>query len=93
MMPGLKDKIIPPDRAIIEQIEEQIGVQLTPRSLGEIMFVSKNGYALDKKGQVKGVNLDNTKIKDILFLSDLDGLTHLALIIKPSNLARKWQDF
>ena len=78
-MPGLKDKIIPADRAIIEQIEKQTDIKLKPLPLNEIKYYGNNGYTLDKKGQVQGLNLDHRKIKDISFLSGLGRLTHLSL--------------
>ncbi len=65
------------DIDIIRQIEKQLGIQLKPLPFGKIMGWQNIGYALDKASQVQGLNLDNRKIKDISFLKNLGGLTHL----------------
>ncbi|MCX6578770.1 MAG: GTP-binding protein [Candidatus Aminicenantes bacterium] len=66
------------DMEIIRKIEKLTGGKLKPRPLEGIWGI-ENGYALDKTGQVQGVNLDNREIKDISFLRSLSGLTHLYL--------------
>ncbi len=68
------------DIDIIRQIEKQLGIELEPVPFEKIMVWGNNCYALDKTGQVQGLNLDNKKIKDISFLKNLGGLTHLSLI-------------
>lgn len=69
---------LPADIKIIEQIEKQIGKKLKSLPLEKISGAD-NGYALDNAGQVQGLNLEDTKIKDISFLRDLCELTHLSL--------------
>jgi hypothetical protein len=64
---------------IIKQIEKQLGIKLKPVPFKYIMAWQNNGYALDKTGQVQGLNLDNREIKDISFLKNLSGLTYLSL--------------
>ena len=67
------------DMEIIRQIEKQWRIELKPLPLDRIMRYVGNGYALDQTGQVQGLNLDKRKIKDISFLRDLSGLSHLSL--------------
>jgi 3',5'-cyclic AMP phosphodiesterase CpdA len=67
------------DIKIIEQIEKQIGKKLKPQTLENIMNLYNNGYVLDNAGQVQGLNLDGTKVKDISIIENLGGLTHLSL--------------
>jgi internalin A len=64
---------------IIRQIGNQLGIKLKPVTLEKIISWHNNGYALDKTGQVQGLNLANRKIKDISFLKNFGGLTHLSL--------------
>ncbi|MCX6581333.1 MAG: leucine-rich repeat domain-containing protein [Candidatus Aminicenantes bacterium] len=67
------------DMAIIKQIEKQSEKELKPFPLKKI-FWGKNGYAMNEEtGKVQGLNLDDSEIKDISFLKDLSGLTHLSL--------------
>ena len=64
---------------IIKQIEKQTREKLKPIPLEQIKG-TENGYALDNNtGQVKGLNLDGRRIKDISFIRGLSGLTHLSL--------------
>ncbi len=83
------DKIIPDDMEVIEhplsdidiiiqQIEKKTGKRLDPIPLKEIRRFG-NGFAMDNTDQVVGLNLDDTKIKDISLLKNLGGLTHLSL--------------
>jgi hypothetical protein len=69
---GLGDKqssiVMTADIKIIEQIEKQIGKELKPLPLKNIMNLDNNGYVLDHAGQVQRLNLDGTKVKDISIL-------------------------
>lgn len=67
------------DIEIIRQIEKQIGGKLKPLPLKKIMDGGNNGYAIDHTGQVRGLNLDRRRIKDISFLRSLSGLLYLSL--------------
>jgi len=71
--------VIADDIKIIEQIEKQIGKKLKRLPLKNIMLLENNGYVLNDAGQLQGLNLDGTKVKDISFLRNLGGLTHLSL--------------
>jgi internalin A len=66
------------DRKIIKQIGKQLGIELQPMPLKKIMGL-ENGFAVDKMGQVKGLNLRSTHIKDLTPLSALTNLKNLSL--------------
>ncbi|NIM17826.1 MAG: hypothetical protein GTO45_38105 [Candidatus Aminicenantes bacterium] len=66
------------DRKIIKQIGKQLGIELKPQPLEEIIG-TKNSFALDHTGQVKGLNLDGTNITDLTPLSALTNLEALHL--------------
>jgi Leucine-rich repeat (LRR) protein len=66
------------DMKIIKQIGKQLGIELKPRPLEEI-YIEKNSFAVDKTGQVKGLNLYDNKITDLTPLSALTNLTKLGL--------------
>jgi len=70
---------MPTDMAIIKKIENQIGRKLEPLPFDNIMGYRNRGYWADDTGQVKGLNLFDTKFTGISFLRHLTGLTHLAL--------------
>jgi len=70
---------MPDDKAIIKQIEQQIGIKLAPIPLEKIMYSGDNGFALDEAGQVVGLNLYDCQIKNIPDLSGLARLTYLSL--------------
>jgi len=76
--PMLDDMAIKKQKEILKQIEIQIGKKLEPVPLKEIKG-SKNGFAIDKAGNVVGLNLYNCNIKHIPDLSGFSELIYLSL--------------
>jgi small GTP-binding protein len=67
------------DLEAIKQIEERIGKWLCKSELDSLMNGSDNGYALNKQGQLIGLNLDKCKLNDISLLSQFTKLQALSL--------------
>ncbi len=64
---------------IIKELEKTIGKKLKQMPLEEIWLSSGNGYAVDDKGFVIGLNLDDCSITGLLFLTQFTRLTQLSL--------------
>jgi len=64
---------------MLQQLELKIGKRLPQRPLYEIITGVNNGYSLDSNGDIIGLNLVNTHVEDISFLSSLTGLENLFL--------------
>jgi internalin A len=65
---------------IIKDLEKKINKQLIQLNIGDIIGYT-NGYAVDGRGNIVGLNLRYTKLADISFLKDFHHLTHLDLSV------------
>jgi internalin A len=63
---------------IITDLEKKIDKRLKQLNIGKI-FLRTNGYAVDGRGNIVGLNLRYTKLADISFLKDFHHLTCLDL--------------
>lgn len=63
---------------IIKKLEKKIHKELKELNIGEI-FSFKNGYAVNERGNIGGLNLRDTELVDISFLKDFHHLTQLNL--------------
>lgn len=66
------------DLDILEELEELLYMKLESTDLDNIIYES-NGYALDEKNNIIGLNIFQSEIADISILEDLPHLTHLCL--------------
>jgi internalin A len=64
---------------IIREIEKEIGKELNEITIEEVSSGINNGYVLDKRGNIIGLNLDEFNIKNLKLISNLTQLTHLSL--------------
>jgi internalin A len=65
----------------IKRLEKRLGKKLKQMPLEDIMPSEDNGFAIDRAGSLKGLNLYKAKISDISFLEEdtFNDLTHLEL--------------
>ena len=64
---------------IIKQLSEHLRKELQPVPPDQIIPGLINGFAINEKDHIVGLNLVNAQISDISFLSGLKNLTHLNL--------------
>lgn len=63
---------------IIKRLEKKIGIELKKIEL-KYIYRATNGYAIDERGNIIGLNLYNVKISDVSPLRELTALTYLYL--------------
>jgi hypothetical protein len=63
---------------IIKKLERMTGKRLRQLDIADIPLAD-NGYVVDKKRNIVGLNLCDAKLKDISFLKDFPHLTYRAM--------------